>query len=123
MAVDLSLTLARDRAAAGTARREMARRLPVESLGDVALVVSELINNALVHGRGEIRLALRLDGGRVWGEVGDGGDAFAGAAAARPGDETGGFGLHIVERLTTRWGVREGKTQVWFEMDLAAESS
>jgi anti-sigma regulatory factor (Ser/Thr protein kinase) len=66
MAVDLSLTLPREQTAAGMARREMARRLPVESLGDVALVVSELINNALVHGRGEIRLALRLDGGRVW---------------------------------------------------------
>ena len=123
MAVDLSLTLPRDRTASGIARRELARRLPVESLGDVALVVCELVNNALVHGRGEIRLALRLDGGRVWGEVGDGGDGFARAGAVRRVDEAGGFGLRIVERLTTRWGVREGKTRVWFEMDLAAESS
>jgi anti-sigma regulatory factor (Ser/Thr protein kinase) len=126
MAVDLSLTLPRDQTAAGIARREMARRLPGESLGDrlgdVVLVVSELINNAVVHGRGEIRLALRLDGGRVWGEVADGGDGFARAVAVRPVDEAGGFGLRIVEGLTTRWGVRKFTTQIWFEMNLAAES-
>jgi hypothetical protein len=30
----------------------------------------------------------------------------------------GGLGLHIVERLASRWGVREGhRTVVWFELD------
>jgi hypothetical protein len=30
----------------------------------------------------------------------------------------GGLGLHIVERLASRWGVRDGaRTVVWFELD------
>jgi anti-sigma regulatory factor (Ser/Thr protein kinase) len=72
MAVDLSLTLPRDRTAGGIARREMGRSLGEslgDRLGDLELVISELVNNALLHGRGEIRLALRLDGGRVSGHV------------------------------------------------------
>jgi anti-sigma regulatory factor (Ser/Thr protein kinase) len=33
-------------------------------------------------------------------------------------DRGGGLGLHIVDRLASRWGVRhEPQTAVWFELD------
>ncbi len=31
--------------------------------------------------------------------------------------EPGGWGLHLVEALTDRWGVYEGSTHVWFEIE------
>jgi anti-sigma regulatory factor (Ser/Thr protein kinase) len=90
-------------------------------LGDLELVVSELVNNALLHGSGEIRLALQLDGDRVSGHVVDAGKGFSTTRLERRVDETGGFGLGIAGRLSSRWGVRDGASHVWFEMDLAAE--
>ena len=123
--VELSLTLPRDRTAAGIARRDVGRVLGGslgDRLGDLELVVSELVNNALLHGCGEIGLALRLDGGRLSGYVVDAGDGFSPTVSERRVTEAGGFGLGIVGRLTSRWGVRDGTSHVWFEMDLAAES-
>jgi hypothetical protein len=35
----------------------------------------------------------------------------------RPKTEPGGWGLHLVEALTQRWGVFDGSTHVWFEID------
>ena len=35
----------------------------------------------------------------------------------------GGLGLHIVERLASRWGVRDDpRTAVWFELDCDPET-
>jgi hypothetical protein len=76
----------------------------------------------LLHGRGEIRLALRLDGDRISGHVVDAGNGFSPTRSQRRVDEPGGFGLGIVGRLSSRWGVRDGASHVWFEIDLAAES-
>ena len=50
-------------------------------------------------------------------EVVDQGVGFVPAARDRPKTEPGGWGLHMVEALTERWGVREGSTHVWFEID------
>ncbi|MFI6946980.1 ATP-binding protein [Streptomyces sp. NPDC050422] len=88
--------------------------------GDVALCVSELCTNALVHGvppgRG-YRLMLWLrDEGQVRVEVHDSGDGVPGV---REPDGESGRGLVIVEALADRWGVGErspGKT-VWCEFD------
>src|SRR5690242_5428965 len=123
MSGNVSLTLPRDPTAAGIARREVARLLGEslgDRLGDVELVVSELVNNAFLHGCGEVGLALRLDGGQLRGHVTDDGDGFSQTANERRIDEVGGFGLGIVAALTSRWGVREATAQVWFEMELAA---
>ena len=30
--------------------------------------------------------------------------------------EVGGWGLHLVQTLSDRWGVHEGSTHVWFEI-------
>ena len=85
---------------------------------DARLLVSELVTNSVLHGDGDrIRLVLDLDHrGRLRCEVIDGGDGFVPLARAADRTESGGWGLELVERLSERWGVREGSTHVWFEI-------
>jgi serine/threonine-protein kinase RsbW len=111
------------REARGLIRRELAGRIPAPALGDLALLVTELIANGVRHGGAGARsvLRLRFEGGpdvlRV--EVADPGRRPH-AVRARPvdGRRGGGMGLQIVDRIATRWGVRDGShTSVWFELD------
>jgi anti-sigma regulatory factor (Ser/Thr protein kinase) len=121
---DLSINLQRDASAATVARRA-AEQLFADGLGrrrisDLALVVSELVTNAIVHGRGAITLKLQRDGELVRGEVVDQGGGFEREIRERGPDDVGGRGLMIVESLSSRWGVYEGTTHVWFELDPGA---
>jgi anti-sigma regulatory factor (Ser/Thr protein kinase) len=88
---------------------------------DLELVVSEIVTNAIRHGRrgGEILLAATPKQDYLCVQVTDDGPGFVPRPGAMASDENGGFGLYIVERLTRRWGVtREaGRTRVWFELD------
>ena len=82
------------------------------------LLISELVTNAAVHGRGEVGLALSGGSdGPLHVEVGD--DAEAGCAVREFSmDSEDGRGLAIVASCALRWGVRHepvGKT-VWFEL-------
>ncbi|MFF4345648.1 SpoIIE family protein phosphatase [Kitasatospora sp. NPDC001540] len=82
------------------------------------LLVSELVTNALRHGRGEIRLRLLRDKTMVC-EVWDDGYAQPRQRRAQETDE-GGRGLQLVSLLAERWGSRrtpKGKI-VWFELAL-----
>jgi anti-sigma regulatory factor (Ser/Thr protein kinase) len=84
----------------------------------VALLVSEVATNALVHGAGEVRVRVlpRSPGVRI--EVVDGSHAHPRRRHATTVDE-GGRGIALVEALSTAWGseaTRAGKT-VWFELD------
>ncbi|MEA2169629.1 MAG: serine/threonine-protein kinase RsbW [Solirubrobacteraceae bacterium] len=124
MTFDLSINLQRDASAATVARRA-AEQLFADGLGrrrisDLALVVSELVTNAIVHGRGAITLKLQRDGELVRGEVVDQGGGFEREIRERGPDDVGGRGLMIVESLSSRWGVYEGTTHVWFELDPGA---
>jgi anti-sigma regulatory factor (Ser/Thr protein kinase) len=103
-------------------------RRAVESFGevlapsvvpDVKLLVSELISNSVKYGRdGRVQLILHSeDPQHVHVEVVDQGVGFVPVGRDRPKTEPGGWGLHMVEALTERWGVREGSTHVWFEID------
>ena len=38
-------------------------------------------------------------------------------ARDRPATDVGGWGLHLVQTLSKRWGVHEGSTHVWFEIE------
>jgi len=88
---------------------------------DLELVVSEIVTNAIRHGRrgGEILLAATPKQDYLCVQVTDDGPGFVPRPGAMASEENGGFGLFIVERLTRRWGVtREaGRTRVWFELD------
>ncbi len=84
------------------------------------LAVSELVTNAIVHGRGLIDVRLVLNDDLVRLEVTDeGGGSSAPSFAAAAGD-LGGWGLKLVESLAETWGVRsdDGRTRVWMERRL-----
>jgi anti-sigma regulatory factor (Ser/Thr protein kinase) len=114
--------------AAARARRlvehELAGRMPADKVADVCLLVTELVANGVRHGGATVDttfLHLLLEGSepglRV--EVVNAGRGRA-AVAQRPPDMGGGggIGLHLVERMSARWGVRNGaRTSVWFELD------
>ncbi|TDB86902.1 ATP-binding protein [Actinomadura sp. 7K534] len=87
-------------------------------IGDVVLMVGELVTNAVVHGTGPVRLTLRLDGRDLRAEIGDTAPALPAAPAppAVPDWSEAGRGLLLVAALATDHGARPeetGKT-VWF---------
>src|SRR5262245_61079821 len=112
----------RDIHAPARARRALQRLgddLDPELTGDVMLLVSELITNSVKYGgEGNLRLAIHSeDRDHIRVEVIDQGSGFVPEARARPRTEAGGWGLYLVEEMANRWGVHEGSTHVWFEID------
>jgi two-component sensor histidine kinase len=93
-----------------------AEELGPDRVGTLCLLVTELVTNAVVHGRGAITLKIRVDGDRVYGEVVDEGSGFEREVRERGPDEFNGRGLMIVDALTRCWGIHEGTTHVWFEL-------
>jgi anti-sigma regulatory factor (Ser/Thr protein kinase) len=93
--------------------------LSPDVLEDLQLVVSELITNSVKFGpKRSITLALHIgNDGLVSGEVIDEGDGEQ-AKVEMTVEPTvdGGWGLHLVDSVAVRWGVREGSTHVWFEI-------
>jgi histidine kinase-like protein len=79
------------------------------------LLVSELATNALLHGRGNIKLRAAIDAQRVWAAVIDEGGGFDESLHRRECDQIGGWGLGLVDVLASGWGV-ENSSQVWFEL-------
>lgn len=109
--------------APGIARQVLRRfrsELPDRVLEDAALLVSELVTNSVRHaatGPGSrIRLRVQQLPAGIQVEVLDWGPGFR-PGVARPQGE-GGFGLLLVRRLATRWGIERGDTtRVWFEIE------
>jgi anti-sigma regulatory factor (Ser/Thr protein kinase) len=83
----------------------------------VALLVSEVATNALVHGAGEVRVRVFPTRPGVRIEVVDGSPELPKRRQATAVDE-GGRGIALVEALSSSWGSQAtplGKT-VWFEL-------
>jgi anti-sigma regulatory factor (Ser/Thr protein kinase) len=94
-------------------------------LADAQLVVTELVTTSVRHAVAPadavitVRAEVRGDILRL--EVADLGDSGSIAPCAPDLDRGGGFGLHVVEVLSRRWGVSRGAgTRVWAELDFAA---
>lgn len=86
---------------------------------DADLLVTEVVTNAVRHGAGDrVRMTLNTTaGGGLHCEVVDDGDGFVPAETRhKPRDEPGGWGLMLVDQLSTAWGVHTGSTHVWFEL-------
>lgn len=87
-----------------------------------ALLVSELVTNAIVHGRSGACVEVSLDADQVLRiSVSDDNPLLLPTVDVRPrATAEGGRGLLIVSLLAARWGVAPvaggGKT-VWFELD------
>jgi anti-sigma regulatory factor (Ser/Thr protein kinase) len=120
--VTFAVEIPRDHHAPATARRAVERlEGSVEDalIPEVRLLVSELITNSVKYG-GEGTITLKVDAeppGKVRAEVIDQGAGFVPVARDRPATEVGGRGLHLVQTLSNRWGVHEGSTHVWFEIE------
>lgn len=116
----LDIGLPRTPAAAGLAREHVrttfAGVLAPERFADVQLAVTELVANAVVHGTGDIRLRLRVEDRRLYGEVIDDGGGFEHAVRERAPSDLTGRGLGIVAALADEWGIHEGSTHVWFAL-------
>ncbi len=93
---------------------------------DVALVISELLSNALRHAAplpgSTIRVAWSIGAGSVRVSVSDGGGQTVPELGDPTQAATGGRGLRIVEKLSRRWGVSTGEegTTVWAEVPVRA---
>jgi anti-sigma regulatory factor (Ser/Thr protein kinase) len=88
--------------------------MPVPLVQDAALATSELVTNALLHGRPPVDLRTRIEGAEVLIEVRD--EATYQPRKLRPGDDDEhGRGLQIVAALAARWGTRptEHGKAVW----------
>ena len=122
MSKALTFDIDRDFTAPANARRaveQFGASLDPEVVPDVRLLVSELISNSVKYGgEGQVQLILQSEDRRhVRVEVVDQGVGFVPTVRDRPKTEPGGWGLHLVEALTQRWGVFDGSTHVWFEID------
>ena len=110
--------------APGVARRLLtewfAAVLADGTLTTARLLASELVTNAVTHGRGRITLRAQLFELCLLVEVLDEGGGFE-RRELRERDfqtpEVGGWGLRIVDAHSSRWGVRRDSSHVWFELE------
>jgi anti-sigma regulatory factor (Ser/Thr protein kinase) len=123
MTANLSVELPRTPQAPYMARRaldDLEGTLDPSVLPDVRLLVSELITNSVKYGgEGPVRLEVQASDESVRAEIIDQGVGFTPKVRDDDLDRVGGWGLHLTEHLTSRWGTYEGSTHVWFEIDLS----
>ena len=126
MSFELELPRELDSAAAARhAVDQLGGKLPEEQLGDVRLLVSELVTNSLRHAElrpdDSIRLGIHVTDGLVRVEVTDSGRGFDFRGRAEDPDAVDGWGLYLVATLADRWGIERGTSEgvncVWFELD------
>jgi anti-sigma regulatory factor (Ser/Thr protein kinase) len=111
----------------GVARRRLVADLIAadvydSAVCDVALVISELFSNALRHAGplpgAQIRVTWRIEPVSVRVSVSDGGGPTVPELGEPTQGATGGRGLRIVAKLSSRWGTSAGDdgTTVWAEV-------
>jgi len=120
-AVQRAIDLPAELASPGAARRFVADTLAAwdcsEALDTVALLVSEVVANAVVHAGSDVQVAVQLLPQTVRVTVRDRDPSPPVPRVAGAFDESG-RGLALVEALAQRWGVDPvdgGGKDVWFE--------
>jgi anti-sigma regulatory factor (Ser/Thr protein kinase) len=112
------------------ARRWVLSCLPSEPVGpapdDVAVIVSELVTNSVVHAHADSSQLLRITVARLKDRfriaVTDHGSETVPHLREADDDTPGGLGLRIIDQLCMGWGVIRngaGTTQVWCEVPLS----
>jgi anti-sigma regulatory factor (Ser/Thr protein kinase) len=101
----------------------LAGRVDERRMGDVELVVTELLTNSVRHAGlaadDVVRVRATEDGDVLHLEVED--DGRAGGAPRRrvPDMLKGGIGLNLVDAVALHWGVeRDDRTLVWADLSL-----
>jgi two-component sensor histidine kinase len=118
--MELVFDLSSEPAAPTHARTAMLALSPVLVPGlleDLRLLITELVTNSVRHGPGgNIRVTIKVtDARHLFAEVTDNGTEGA-VEIREAAEDGGGLGLRIVDRISRRWGVYEGSTNVWFEL-------
>jgi anti-sigma regulatory factor (Ser/Thr protein kinase) len=105
------------------ARAVQSAGFPDEVMDLAAVATSELVTNAVVHGRGPISVRTVLESASLRVEVRDAGEHLPRLVRA-DAHRTGGRGLAIVDAFTGDWGcdVTSGVSgkSVWFTMARSA---
>jgi anti-sigma regulatory factor (Ser/Thr protein kinase) len=118
----LAFSVTASPSAAPKARQAVAGYLS-ERLGrDGLLLLTELVNNAVIHGSSSPAARVSVDlldsGERVRVEVRDDGAGFTWRRPPDDPNRTTGYGLVLVEAVAHRWGTdtASGRNCVWFEL-------
>ena len=118
----LATELPRRLEAGASARRQLelcfGGVIPDATLCRALTVVSELVNNAVLHGEGRIELIAEAGEGVLRVEVVDEGSGEALGIREQEPDAIGGWGLRLVDDLCVSWGAYEGSTHVWADLSL-----
>jgi len=99
------------------AREQLASIVPPDALDTVALLVTELVTNAILHARTPLQLQIETRPNHVRIGVEDASDRQP-ELRSHPSDAVTGRGLALVEALASSWGVEStssGKV-VWCEI-------
>ena len=121
----LSMSLGRGPEAAAEARRaisELRADLDPPLMETLRLLVTELVTNSVRHTAADaVTLKIAVGKSAVITEVADTGPGFEPDCMEHAGDDDTGWGLFLVQRLATKWGVKhDGPTKrVWFELSRA----
>ena len=127
----VTLAVRHSPASAAIARRIVADALQragvtADQAFDAALIASELVGNAVLHGRplpsGEISIEWQLSADCYYIAVTDGGHSAAVEAKSADVRDVSGRGLMIVAALSQEWGVLNNgtSTTVWARAKLAS---
>jgi anti-sigma regulatory factor (Ser/Thr protein kinase) len=118
----LTMSLGRGPEAAAEARRAIGKLradLDPPLMETLRLLVTELVTNSVRHTAAD-SMTLRIAVGRaaVLTEVADTGPGFDPECVEQAGADNTGWGLFLVERLASRWGVKQDgpSKRVWFEL-------
>jgi anti-sigma regulatory factor (Ser/Thr protein kinase) len=118
--LQVTLELERDPAAPARARTMVRGLKPLlgdERTDDATLLVSELVTNAVKYGSGPVELRVEAgDDGRGRFTISDAGGGDTPALRETGGEQPGGYGLHLVDRIADDWGVVHASMHVWFDL-------
>lgn len=123
MLLDIDIRLRPDAHSPAQARRSLeALRPSLDDLlvDDAVLLVSEIVSNCVRHASLDasdaIQVRVRGSNSMLHVDVIDPGPGFD-PDALSSSESMGGWGLRLLDRLATRWGVeRNHVTRVWFEL-------
>ncbi len=96
----------------------MSRMVPEDVVDIVELLTSEIVTNAILHGRAGPRLFVEMGDGVIRVGVHDMSPDMPVRRRTRP-DDVSGRGVLIVDELASAWGVEPegaGGKRVWFEV-------